>query len=87
MACKHEDFKATVSVARIKNKGRFMAEISIVCTHCGVPMQFMGLEPGLNYDGATVNLDGFKARIGIYPRGERPNPLQKLAGYSIRNHN
>ncbi|WP_053130878.1 hypothetical protein [Pseudomonas sp. MIACH] len=87
MACKHEDLKATVGVTRIENKGRFMAEISIVCMQCGVPMQFMGLEPGLNYDGATVSLDGLEARIGIHPRGERPNPLQKLAGYSIRNHN
>jgi hypothetical protein len=87
MVCNHEDFKATVSVARIENKDRFMAEISIACTQCGVPMQFMGLDPGLNYDGATLSLDGLEARIGIHPRGERPTPLQKLAGYTVSNHN
>lgn len=83
VACKHENFQATVGVARIENIGRFMAEIRITCTQCGVPMQFMGLEPGLNYEGAAVSLDGFEARIGICPRGERPNPLQTLTGYTV----
>jgi hypothetical protein len=87
MTCKHENFKATVRVDRIEEKGRFIAEICISCAECARPMQFMGLEPGLNYDGATVSLDGFEARIGIHPRGERPNPLQKLMGYTVKNHN
>lgn len=87
MTCKHENFKATVRVDRIEEKGRFIAEICISCAECSRPMQFMGLEPGLNYDGATVSLDGFEARIGIHPRGERPNPLQKLMGYTVKNHN
>lgn len=87
MACKHMSFDASVRVARIKDKGRFMVEISIKCRDCGVPMQFMWLEPWLNFDGATVSLDGLEANIGIHPRGQRPDPLQKLMGYSVRNHN
>lgn len=87
MTCKHTRFDAQVRVARIEDAGRFMAEIWISCLDCGVPMQFMGLEPGLNYDGATVSLDGLEANIGIHPRGLRPNPLQKLIGYTVKNHN
>ncbi|WP_236209929.1 hypothetical protein [Pseudomonas tohonis] len=87
MACKHENFSAAVGVARIEDTGRFLAEIRVTCQDCGVPMQFMGLQPGLNYDGATVSLDGLEARIGIHPQGQRPNPLQSLLGYTINAHN
>jgi hypothetical protein len=85
--CKHEAFDALVAVALIEDKGRFMAEVRVSCRDCGTPMQFMGLEPGLNYNGATVSLDGLEARIGIHPQGQRPNPLQALQGYTVKNHN
>lgn len=85
--CEHHKFDATVRVARIEDKGRFMAEVKIKCLDCGVPMQFMGLQPGLNFDGATVSLDGLEMNIGIHPQGQRPNPMQKLLGYSVEAHN
>lgn len=85
--CKHNSFKSAVRIARIENTGRFMAEIRITCQDCGTPMQFMGLEPGLNFDGATVSLDGLEANIGIHPKGLRPDPLQALMGYSFKNYN
>lgn len=87
MSCKHENFEAHVAVARIEDKGRFMADVSIKCRDCGVPMQFMGLEPGMDYNGARVSLDGLEARMGIHPKGQRPNPLQTLMGYTVNNHN
>ena len=87
MMCDHKNFKAYVRIARIEDKGRLIAEIRIHCTDCGVPMQFMGLEPGLDYNGATVSLDGLEANIGIHPHGERPNPLQQLMGYKVTSHN
>ena len=87
MMCDHKNFKADVRIARIEDKGRFIAEIRIHCTDCGVPMQFMGLGPGLDYNGATVSLDGLEANIGIHPQGERPNPLQQLMGYQVAAHN
>lgn len=87
MACEHHNFSASVRVARVEDVGRFMAEIRIECSDCGVPMQFMGLEPGLNYNGANVSLDGLEANIGIHPRGQRPNPLQELMGYTVKAHN
>ncbi len=85
--CEHQNFDAKVRVARIEDKGRFMAEIRITCLDCGTPMQFMGLKPGLDFNGATVSLDGLEANIGIHPQGQRTNPLQKLMGYSIEAHN
>lgn len=85
--CQHKEFNARVRVARIEDKGRFMAEIRISCSECGVPMQFMGLEPGLNYEGATVSLDGLEANIAIHPEGQRPNPLQSLMGYTVEKFN
>ena len=85
--CKHHNFKADVRVARIEDKGRFMAEMRITCSDCGTPMQFMGLAPGLDYNGATVSLDGLEANIGICPQGERPNPMQAMMGYRVIAHN
>ena len=87
MACAHNNFDASVRVARIEDKGRFMAEIQIKCRECGIPMQFMGLEPGFNFNGATVSLDGLEANIGIHPRGQRPTPLQQLMGCTVNAHN
>jgi hypothetical protein len=87
MACKHENFDGAIRIDRIEDKGRFMADIKVTCRDCGTPMQFMGLEPGINFDGATVSLDGLELRIGIHPQGQRPNPLQKLLGYTVNAHN
>lgn len=78
MTCKHEDFKASVGVARLEDSGGFMAEIRIHCTQCGLPFQFLGLEPGLDMQGARVSIDGLEANIAIAPKGAKPNPLQRM---------
>ena len=64
--CEHQNFDAKVRVARIEDKGRFMAEIRITCLDCGTPMQFMGLKPGLDFNGATVSLDVFLLALLVY---------------------
>lgn len=86
-SCPHLNFEASVNVIRIKDKGRFVAEIHIRCKDCETPFQFMGLNPGFDFDGATVSLDGLEANIGIYPNGVRPNPLQDLMGYTVKSTN
>ena len=86
-SCKHEEFKAVVNVIRLQDSGKFVAEISIKCAQCELPFQFMGLPPGVNFDGATVSLDGKEACIGIRPEGSAPNPLQQLLGVTINAHN
>lgn len=87
MTCKHLKFAADVRVARIEDIGRFVAEIRVSCTDCGKPFQFQGLAVGMNYNGATVSLDGLEAHLPIFPDGQQPNPMQSLMGYTIKNTN
>jgi hypothetical protein len=44
----------------------------------------MGLEPGLDLQGAKVDLEGTTARLAIHPKGSRPNPMQRMM-YGIRS--
>lgn len=83
MACEHEDFHAHVAVARLEDSGNFMADVTIKCSVCDLPFQFVGLEPGLNMAGATVSVDGLEARLAICPQGARPNPMQVM-GFGVR---
>lgn len=76
--CRHLDFSANVGVARLEDSGGFMAEIRVHCKDCGIPFQFLGMEPGIDLHGARVSIDGLEANIAITPRGERPNPLQRM---------
>lgn len=85
--CPHMNFEATVAVARIEDVGRFVAEVKIHCIECGLPFQFLGIEPGFNYEAPTVALDGLLANLPICPQGVRPTPLQGLAGYTIKSTN
>ena len=85
-SCKHMNFEASVNVARIEDKGRFMAEIHIRCKDCGTPFQFMGLKPGFDFNGATVSLDGLEANIGIHPQGAQPNPPSAACGVQRQVH-
>jgi hypothetical protein len=86
--CKHMNFAAHVGVARLEGTaGRpmsFMAEITVKCTECGTPFEFLGLEPGIDTQGAKVSMDGQEARIAIVPKGTRPNPLHRL-GFGVRS--
>jgi hypothetical protein len=77
--CKHEDFNASVHVARLEDAGNFMTGIIVKCAQCGMPFQFLGLEPGLDVGGARVSIDGLEARIAICPQGSKPNPFQRMA--------
>lgn len=81
--CDHHQFKADVKIARLENTGGFMAEVRVMCADCGTPFQFLGLQPGLDLNGATVSVDGLEANIAICPQGAKPNPLQQM-GYGIR---
>ncbi len=77
--CEHKDFHASVGVARLQDSGGFMAEIRVHCTECGTPFEFLGLEAGMDLQGARVSLDGLEAHIAIIPKGVKPNPLQRIA--------
>lgn len=77
--CRHEAFEATVAVARLEDVGKFMAEVRVQCSQCKSPFQFLGLEPGMDLNGARVSIDGLEANLAVAPQGSVPNPLQRLA--------
>jgi len=79
VSCKHMSFRAQVNVARLEDVGQFMAEITIRCDECQKPFQFLGLEAGIDTQGARVSLDGLEANIAICPEGARVSHLQRLA--------
>ncbi len=84
MSCKHEDFKANVAVARLEDSGRFVAEITIVCTQCDTPFRFLGLKTGFDTSGARINVDGTEARIAICPVGQEQPDYSGVQGFDIR---
>lgn len=87
--CPHMNFSASVAVARIEDKGRFAADIRIQCADCGLPFQFLGLEPGLDSNGARVSIDGLEARMAISPQGQTPSPVdgwQINIGFKGKRH-
>lgn len=61
-----------------------MLEVRVNCSDCKKEFQFLGLKPGLDFDGAAVSLDGLELNVGISPDGVRPSPLQNmLRGYDV----
>lgn len=85
--CRHHAFDANCRVARLEDTGRFMLEVRVRCIDCGTPFQFLGLPNGLNFDSATVSLDGLEANLAICPEGQRPSPMQTLMGYTVEKTN
>lgn len=87
--CVHMNFAAKVSVARIEDKGAFAADVRINCAECGLPFQFLGLEPGLDMQGARVSIDGLEARLAICPQGAVPSPMDNIVlkvGFGGKRH-
>ena len=84
MTCLHEEFDAKVGVGRLTSEEGgpvtgYIAEIRISCLQCGKPFQFLGLEPGIDLQGARVSIDALEAHIALVPEGEKPSPLQRMA--------
>jgi hypothetical protein len=77
VSCAHEEFNARVAVNRLVDGDAidFNADVTITCRQCGAPFKFLGLEQGLNLDGAAVSPDGTEARLAISADG-----LPSLAG-------
>lgn len=84
--CKHMNFAADVAVARLEDTGRFMADVRVRCADCGEPFQFLGLEPGLDRNGAMVSIDGLEARMAILPNSQVMSPLQRMAASDKSSH-
>lgn len=79
MTCPHNNFKATVEVAKFDDlPGKYMAHVSVKCTDCGLPMQFKGLPFGLRMDGAALSADATELRVAMVPQGQAPTVMQQL---------
>jgi hypothetical protein len=78
MNCAHKDFSARVDVIRLEDTGRFMAEVTVHCTECKKPFQFLGVETGFNFHTPTVSIDGLKVSLPISPEGMEQSPFQKM---------
>lgn len=76
--CVHMNFNAIVEVNRLEDTGRFMADITIKCDDCGEPFQFLGVKPGLDMQGAAVDMTGTELRVSILPNSQTMSPLQKI---------
>lgn len=81
--CQHMNFGANVSVGRItKSEGApvdyFTADVRIKCADCGLPFQFLGLEAGMDTQGARVSVDGLEARLAVCPQGAELSPFDRV---------
>ena len=77
--CEHHNFVANVSINRLEDTKQFMADVTVRCSDCDKPFQFLGLPPGLNLQGATTDLEALEARLAICPKGQLPSPLDNIA--------
>lgn len=88
--CEHLNFAAEVDVNRITaeeggNPYRWMAEIRVKCADCGIPMRFIGLPPGMDFNSPCVAINAEEARMPIAPRGHVLSELEGAPqGFSIR---
>lgn len=88
--CEHNDFHATVEVARItKTDGGpvegFKAEIRVRCANCDEAFRWIGDYPvGDVPDRATVSVDGYELRAPIRPGSSDDDFGLGLGGFIAR---
>lgn len=82
--CEHNEFEASVTVNRLEDVKRFVADVHIKCRECGKPFQFLGLPGGLAPDRPTVSVDGTEARLPIVPEDEDKPRTSGYPGFSLR---
>lgn len=71
MSCEHPDFVAHVAVNRLLDVAGFAADLTVKCSVCGQPMQFLGIPMGLSPNEPTTDPLGIEARLPMQPF-ERP---------------
>jgi hypothetical protein len=81
--CEHKDFHVHAAINRLEDIGRFAADITIRCTECNLPFQFLGLPGGLHLDSPTCSVDATEARLPIVPYGESLMAFSGVRGFTI----
>lgn len=69
MACPHPNFDADVVVNRFEDTGAFNAEVTIKCSVCEVPFQFVDprVPYGLLPDAIAISVDRTELRCPLVP--------------------
>lgn len=65
--CAHPDFAVDATIVRLLDTQRFVAEIGIRCSSCGVRFRWLGLPPGASPSEPMVSVDEFTLRAPIQP--------------------
>lgn len=69
--CPHENFDASVEVARVESTAggpmRYMAHVQVRCAQCKTRFAFQGVDCGLMWDRPMVSPPGFELRAPIEP--------------------
>ena len=83
--CQHESFECDVTVNRIEDVRRFMADVRVKCVQCGIPFRFIGLPAGMDYNSPCVSVDGCEGRFPIHPKGDSLSELEGTPiGFTVR---
>jgi hypothetical protein len=90
MECQHMNFEARANISRCQRSETdptimaYFCELTVRCTLCGAPFEFIGLPMGLSPGGPRCSVDGHEARLPIKPKGE-VMPLD-VVGYDVQFH-
>jgi hypothetical protein len=69
--CTHPDFYANVGVARLEDSGKFLAEVRVKCSACGMPFRFLGVPAGVAFYEPRTSIDDLELRAPIEPEMEK----------------
>lgn len=73
--CEHMNFKVRAAVNRLTDENgvvnNYAADISISCSDCNEPFQFICPDRGMLWDRPTASLEGFELRAPILPKGAK----------------
>lgn len=89
-SCKHENFHAQANIARCTRSEddptivAYYCDLTVRCTQCEKPFEFIGLPMGLSPGQPCCSVDGQEARIPIKPVGE-VMPVD-VVGFGVRFH-
>jgi hypothetical protein len=63
--CQHAEYETKVQLVRYDDWGMAIAVVRIMCKGCGLPVEFIGMEDGMNFDRPSVCKGGMIANLPI----------------------
>lgn len=85
--CTHNACESYVRVMKVSTDSvnilGFCAQVQIRCSLCKVPFQFLGLETGVDTQGARMTADGIEAMLAVTPLGILPDPATRMQAKEV----